>query len=718
MRRLAAFLSAFAIASAIAFAFALPAQAGPIEDADQSVDEVMKDPRFVFCKKPRRPFFNEQQDLCPLADEPGCEGFAEACKSPFAEQPKKEPSSSWLQALAPLLKILLYILVIAIVVAIAIPIFNALMKARRNKKLADKVEPATKAVAAPVVPPPPELEEITDAEAALRMAEEHRRRGEYARALGLYLAAALTALDRRGEIRIAKHRTNGEYVRFCTDDASKPPLREIVREVDKVQFGKIDPTEEAVARVAQRAVALVRRTATTALTVLAVLALTSGCNGPGMKRPYDDPAGDELPVAVLKKHGFEVAPLGRSIASVPTETEKTAPGAKDDGKPEIIVIDVDRVPLVEEETQAHLMRYIEEGGVLVLFGRPSGWPKDLGAKPGTAATRELVYQDYEVVFDWSTGRKEKWQRTHSVTGRIAQRTTVDWNDATAIGWLGKDPEKDAYVVRKLVGKGVVYGIANDDMFTNVGILPKHNAAVLVSIMKLAATDARILRPQADADKSAQKTGEPEPSGGGMGRSQDEDSEADDSETDDDRGTRAKPAPKSTPPGEEPSAPREVGKGVKVRHAQREDAIPPPSSPFAALIAAGLGKGTWHALAAAILLFLAYGIRQARPRDRAPQARRAFAEHVEATGAFWGRAKALPHALASYGKFVEMRLRERIPRGSDPVFFLATRAKVDPDHAAKVWKRATEAKDDDPVRGDELETIKELRVMLVKAMESS
>lgn len=710
MKRAGSFVVSLVLAIVASLAIAGRADAGPVEDADKSVDEVMKDERFVFCKKPRKPLFNEQQDLCPLADEPGCEGFAEACKSPFAEQPKKESSSSFLRALAPLLQILLYILVIAIVVAIAIPIVNALLKARRNKKLADKAEPATKAVAAPVIPPPPELEEITDAEAALRMAEELRRRGEYARALGLYLAAALTALDRRGAIRIAKHRTNGEYVRFCTDDASKPPLREIVREVDKVQFGKIDPTEEAVARVAQRAVALVRHTATTALTVLAVLAFTSGCNGPGMKRPYDDPAGDELPLAVLEKHGFDVAPLGRSIASVPTEVEKGAPGAKDDGKPEIIVIDVDRVPLVEDETQAHLMRYIEEGGVLVLFGRPAGWPKDLGAKSGGSTSRELAYQDYDVVLDWTTGRKEKWQRTHTISGRVAQRTTVDWNDATAIGWLGKDAEKDAYVVRKLVGKGVVYGIASDDIFTNVGILPKHNAAVLLSIMKLAATDARILRPQSDSDdKSAQTSDEKEPSGTGTGRSQDDEPETDGD--DDQHGTRAKSAPKSAPPGEE-------GKGVKVRHAQREDAIPPPSSPFAALIAAGLGKGTWHALAATLLLFLAYGIRQARPRDRAPQTRRAFAEHVEATGAFWGRAKALPHALASYGKFVEMRLRERIPRGADPVSFLATRAKVDPETAARVWKRATEAKDDDPVRGDELETIKELRLMLVKAMESS
>jgi ABC-type glutathione transport system ATPase component len=47
--------------------------------------------------------------------------------------------------------------------------------------------------------------------------------------------------------------------------------------------------------------------------------------------------------------------------------------------------------------------------------------------------------------------------------------------------------------------------------------------------------------------------------------------------------------------------------------------------------------------------LRIGIRHARARPTVPAARRAFAEHVEATGAFYGRARALGHALAAYGR---------------------------------------------------------------------
>jgi hypothetical protein len=99
----------------------------------------------------------------------------------------------------------------------------------------------------------------------------------------------------------------------------------------------------------------------------------------------------------------------------------------------------------------------------------------------------------------------------------------------------------------------------------------------------------------------------------------------------------------------------------------------------------------------------------------PAARRAFAEHVEATGAFYRRTRAASLALAAYGRFAEMRLRERLPRGVDPATFLASRADLPRDDAARVWARATEAKAGDEPRGDELATVRELRAMLAKAL---
>ena len=70
-------------------------------------------------------------------------------------------------------------------------------------------------------------------------------------------------------------------------------------------------------------------------------------------------------------------------------------------------------------------------------------------------------------------RMNSYVKIRETRGRIAQAQAFDWPSASIVGRVGDM----AYAVRKLVGKGVVIGVANDDLFTNVGVLPKHNAAM-------------------------------------------------------------------------------------------------------------------------------------------------------------------------------------------------------------------------------------------------
>lgn len=626
-----------------------PASAQPAGSsaAREHLQNARKEGRYTFCSSPKRPFSASQRDLCPLASElEGCEGFVAACKADAAESekekaaPKELSKSSFTLALAALAKVLVWLLIILVIGAVAFPLIRALLKARRDKATADAPKPKnTASLAAPKAPPEPE--HIGDAEAALREAEEHARRGELARALSLYLAASLSALDRRGAIRLARHRTNGEYVRSCADVSARQPLRDIVREVDRVEFGKLAPTTEGVANVAVRANALVRasaavaRGATSVLTgALLVLTIALGGCGGGASRAAggSDPAGNELPMDVLRRSGFAISKLDRALSALPMPSAGAATP--------VVVVDVERVTL-EEESTAHLMRWVREGGVLVLFGFPRLWPIELGASSEGAASRDLSMMADEVFVRGA---------------RVAASRGLRWEGSEAFGWL----DTNVYAAHKSFGKGRVVGVAGTDLFTNVGVARPDNAAALAAILDI----AMIVRDESTVERGV--------------------------------------LPPTT---------------YEVQVARAEDGIPPPSNPFSALVQAGLGKGAWHALAAAVILFLAFGIRHARARPPAPTARRAFAEHVEATGAFYGRAKAVGHALSAYGRFAEMRLRERVPRGADPVQFLATRAEVPHAEASRVWKRATEAKPEDPARGDELVTIRELRAMLAKALET-
>lgn len=582
--------------------------------AREDVKRAMKKD-YTFCSAPRRPLGFRQADLCSLADEiDGCEGFARTCEAAAQkEKPRTRALDGILAALGPVAQALVWVLVFVIAALVLVPIVRAILKARRDKRTADVVEEKPNRAVA-IAPPPPDPAEITDADAALREADALARAGHLERALGLYLAASLAALDRRGAIRLARHRTNGEYVRFCTETTWRGPLREIVREVDRADYGKIAPSPDGVTRAASNATSIVKAVATTMIMCLALL----GCGGSALKGGgNDDPAGDGLALDVLRRGGYAVTPLKSSIATMPMPSEGETP---------VLLLDIERVPL-EDESSAHLMRWIEAGGVVMIFGGVARWPKELGARPDHATTKNLTVET---------------DRGPMAGAKLATAQALLLPKAERIASLGDR----MYAARISMGRGAVLGVANDDLLTNVGVARPDNAAALVALVQAAAPDASAL-------------------------------------------TLARP----------------------------EDGIPPPENPFASLVRAGLAKFAWHALAACGLLFLAVGIRRARPEPLAPPARRAFAEHVEATGAFYERARATGHALHAYGRFVELRLRERVPRGVEPAAFLASRSGAPLAHAKKLYDRALAAKPGDEPQGDEIATIRELRQLLAKALEA-
>jgi hypothetical protein len=127
-------------------------------------------------------------------------------------------------------------------------------------------------------------------------------------------------------------------------------------------------------------------------------------------------------------------------------------------------------------------------------------------------------------------------------------------------------------------------------------------------------------------------------------------------------------------------------------------------------------GLVHALGAALILFLAVGVRLSRPRPEPPPRRRAFAEHVEAVGALYARTRNAPHALTSFARFADERLRARMPRGmADVAAFLASRTNVPLDTCQRLWTRAVQAKGGAPALGDELAVLRELTAAYSAAM---
>jgi hypothetical protein len=619
--------------------------------AQADTDAAMHEGAYTFCREPRTPLSPQARALCPHATKiPDCAGFASECAK--VTTPPAVPSWSWLRWLphwlslpgfvGSLAQIVIWVLVAALVIAVLVPIVSAIVRIRRERAPKDSEAPPAPREEAPRI----EVPNVTDPQLLLSRADQLARAGHWGSALQMYLLASLRALDQRGAVRIAKDRTNGEYVRACADAGAKPALRDIVREVDRVQFGGQEATADCVTRAAQQAVAIVRAIPVATAVVALALVGALGCGGGSVKlpRPGDDPAGTQLFRDVLRRQGMHLAGLDSALASL------ALPGAGE--RAPAVLVDVEKTG-IDDDTRDHLVEWVEAGGVLVLAGNPFEWPKEFGgAGAGSAAAsdkitvRRLLARSPAAGADEDEEEKEQSDEDaiyapSNEVGALASGAGLTFaGTAERAAWFD---DGTLYAAVLPHGSGYVLGIASDELMTNAGLARPGNAAAMVSILS-------------NADR------------------------------------------------------------LEIRMADPEDGVSPPTTPIAALLRAGLGTALVHALVATLILFLAAGVRLARPKPAYPPRRRAFAEHVQAVGALYARARSAPHALGAFARFADERLRARLPRGSSDVpGFLASRASLPLDVCQRLWGRALHAKAGAPPLGDELVVLRDLTAAYAAAM---
>jgi hypothetical protein len=300
-------------------------------------------------------------------------------------------------------------------------------------------------------------------------------------------------------------------------------------------------------------------------------------------------------------------------------------------------VDTRKTPL-DEETQAHLVAWVAQGGVLVLAGNADEWPKDFWAKGEPASGREVRVETPCPADDDACAPP----RIDHV--RLASSAAMTWPHENHFEASAALETGQLYGAVRPYEKGLILGLASDDLLTNAGLLIHGNPSGLVALLE-------------SLDKS------------------------------DFLVTRS------------------------------ENGMAPPSNPFAGMVRIGLGLSLAHALVFAVLLFVAVGARHARPVPSLPPPRRAFAEHVRATGALYARAQATGYALHAYAQYVDRELRARAPRGTGPALFLAQRAEADATDTDDLFNRALKARVDDPPSGEDLLTLRRLSALFSKAMQA-
>lgn len=482
----------FAIAMLAAAILVAPAAGADLDPARANAEATEAiAAQHAYCEHPQTPLPESALPLCEYDSVPDCQAFKDACD----EALHRTPPSPWLSKIfGPIGKALdrifngfsavaLWILAGVVAILILYPILQSLAEGRRvpGPSPLDPLGPQgpNKMRNAPELA---SLSKEDDPERLLLEADQLVREKELDRALYRYLHAALLALDKRGAVRIAKGTTHGEYVRACSDAEARPPLRDLVREIDSVRFGGREPSEGGVSVARERATWIVRHAAALA-TVLVLFFGVLGC-GKTPSLSIGDPSGNDVLFAVMKKQGVKVTRVPTSLAhlKLPTaETKHETPA---------LFIDVDRVPL-SEEAQSHVVTWTEAGGTLVLVGSPARWPAELKAKRGKSVSTDISVKTYPVgdrgaVNDDDDGEEhETPESTARIDhGKLARPAAVEWPDPHTFVVATTSDDKD-YAVGQMKGRGIVYGVASDDLFTNVGMSIPGNAAAAIAILSFA-----------------------------------------------------------------------------------------------------------------------------------------------------------------------------------------------------------------------------------------
>jgi len=327
----------------------------------------------------------------------------------------------------------------------------------KKKKDDEPEEVAKEATAAQTVVPEKRGPVETDVERLLARAQAAAQRGDFTKAVEDTYAALLRRLDGAGLIEIHPSRTNGDYVRALYERPDlRGNVRDIVRDVERVQFGATAPSAQVFRAVFDRVLPIATRAIGVLALVFGLGALTS-CDkksGPGAAAPKGDtgPYGTAALEELLEERGRDVK--HRSLPLMRIEDE-------DHDKTLLLL----RGAELDKETWDRVIEWTNEGGTIVVAG-VRHLPPELAAEPTNDPSEERALS-----------RAGYYEDSYSYDSLdvIAPHGTALRTSALPEAWVLRRGDRP-YAIGTQLGKGRAYVFAERALFTNIAFTVGDNAS--------------------------------------------------------------------------------------------------------------------------------------------------------------------------------------------------------------------------------------------------
>jgi hypothetical protein len=486
--------------------------------AARQLDEIFEHERYYFCAAdneyvPR----SADQRWCELAatqDMSRCPGYARVCGqvievtemsmegsaagedkrdrnvpgevNRFAHEDDEQEFS--LPNLGGFARVLMWLLLIGLAVGVIVAILRNRVRDRSDDSPTPEPDAAGESLVAARIEALRVIE--TDVQRLLARADAAAKLGNHTAAIADVYAALLRRLEGARLISLDRWKTNGDYIHALRSRPSlRDEVREVVREVEQVQFGTSPAAAEHYADIRAAVLSIIGRTVL-ALALAVGLGSHTACDAPDDEA---DEVDEQAPKDSSALAGRGTAPARqRAVAELLLANDIQAQHrwrdiealAQTDGA---IVLLAD-VSLAQVDWD-RLLAWVEHDGGVLIIATGSDFPREVGIDytPSADLSTDLVP---ELGASFFSGLDCAAPPGRALTARpgvgitnvvLSRRASVGLFDPTVA------PEQP-YVLRRLLGEGQIFVFAESDMWTNAGLLVADNGACLVNLLRSAEVD--------------------------------------------------------------------------------------------------------------------------------------------------------------------------------------------------------------------------------------